>query len=249
MAKTESDTDEEKSAELLYTRFSVIHVYSGLFETKTKAAGGRINFNLLNPGRFALIESSMNRRSCFQFGLFLLALFILVGCSRSSGPRRLLNFKVEFGDNNIPGQMTVGRTVTADITITNTSKSKWPSKPNEKGQNAVNLSYHWFDRKGAVVVFDGLRTALPNDVRPGESVQLKATIQPPDRAGQYSLEVTLVQEAVAWFPERDGGKLTRSVNVIKSNDEATSASDVPSSADRKAGIDNKKTVQSRKKAK
>ena len=145
--------------------------------------------------------------------------------------------------------MTASRTATADITIKNTSKNKWPSKSNDKGRNAVHLSYHWFDRKGAVVVFDGLRTPLPHDVQPGESVQLRATIQPPDRAGQFTLEVTLVQESVAWFPERDGDKLTRSVNVIKSNDEATSASDVPSSADRKAGIDSQKTVQSRKKAK
>ena len=191
----------------------------------------------------------MKRCSSFQSSLVLLVLITLIGCSRSSGPRRLLEFKVEFGDNNIPAQMTVGRTAMADITIKNSSKSKWPSKPNEKGRNAVNLSYHWLDRKGAMVVLDGVRTPLPKDVPPGESVQLRATIQPPDRAGQYTLEVTLVQEAVAWFPERDGDKLTRSVNVIKFNDAAASASDVPSSADVKAGIDNKKTVQARKKAK
>jgi hypothetical protein len=164
----------------------------------------------------------MKRGSSFQFSLLFLALITLIGCSRSSGPRRLLEFKVEFGDNNIPAQMTAGRTATADITIRNTSKSKWPSKPNEKGRNAVNLSYHWIDRKGTVVVFDGLRTPLPKDVQPGESVQLRATIQPPDRAGQYTLEVTLVQESVAWFPERDGDKLTRSVNVINANADVSS---------------------------
>lgn len=154
--------------------------------------------------------------------VFLIVLTNFLGCSRSSGPRRLLEFKVEFGDNNIPAQMTVARAATADITIKNTSKSKWPSKPNEKGRNAVNLSYHWYDRKGVMAVLEGLRTPLPKDVPPGESVQLKATIQPPDRAGQYTLEVTLVQESVAWFPERDGDKLTRSVNVINANAEVSS---------------------------
>src|SRR6185503_12419739 len=133
----------------------------------------------------------MKRFSWVQYGLVFLMLMTLIGCSRSSGPRRLLEFKVEFGDNNIPAQMTVGRRVTAEVTVKNTSKNMWPSKPNEKGRNAVNLSYHWFDRKGTVVVFDGLRTPLPKDVQPGESVQLRATIQPPDRAGQYTLEVTL----------------------------------------------------------
>jgi len=137
-------------------------------------------------------------------------------------PGRAVFWSSRFGDNNIPAQMTAGRTATADITIRNTSKSKWPSKSNEKGRNAVHLSYHWFDRKGAVVVFDGLRTPLPHDIQPGESVQLRATIQPPDRAGKYTLEVTLVQESVAWFPERDGDKLTRSVNVINANAEVSS---------------------------
>ena len=32
----------------------------------------------------------------------------------------------------------------------------------------------------------------------------------------------MVQESVAWFPERDGDKLTRSVNVINANAEVTS---------------------------
>jgi hypothetical protein len=192
----------------------------------------------------------MKRGSSFQFSLLFLALITLIGCSHSSGPRRLLEFKVEFGDNNnIPAQMTVARRATADITLKNISKSKWPSKPNEKGRNAVNLSYHWFDRKGAVVVFDGLRTALPKDVPPGESVQLKATIQPPERAGQYTLEVTLVQESVAWFPERTGAKLTRSVNAIAANVEETAVPGTPLKKEAKASSENKKTVQPSRQAK
>ena len=191
----------------------------------------------------------MKRFSWVQYGLVFLMLMTLIGCSRSSGPRRLLEFKVEFGDNNIPAQMTVGRRVTAEVTVKNTSKNMWPSKPNEKGRNAVNLSYHWFDRKGAVVVFDGLRTPLPHDVQPGESVQLRATIQPPDRAGQYTLEVTLVQETVAWFPERDGDKITRSVNVLTANTEETSGPITPLKKDVKGSSENKRLAQPSKKAK
>ncbi len=181
----------------------------------------------------------MKRFLSLQLG-FLIVLITFLGCTRSSDSRRLMDFKVEFGDNNIPAQMTVGQTATADITIKNTSKSKWPSKPNEKGRNAVNLSYHWLDRKGTVVVFEGLRTPLPKDVQPGESVQLKAAIQAPDRAGQCTLEVTLVQESVTWFPERDGDKLTRSVNVIAANAEETTVPAAPLKNDEKASSENKR---------
>jgi cell division septation protein DedD len=77
----------------------------------------------------------------------------------------------------------------------------------------VNLAYHWLDQKGRMVVFDGERTPLPHDLKPGESVTLKALIQPPEKAGSYTLEITLVQEGVAWFPEKGGGKLSIPVEV------------------------------------
>ncbi len=138
------------------------------------------------------------------------------GCGPgSSTPMSDSGFRVAFEEPQVPGEMVAGETVSPIITVKNTSDVTWPSKPDYKGLNAVNLSYHWFDRKGRVVVFDGLRTALPSDVPPGNSVKLKASIQAPGREGRYTLEITLVQEGVAWFPERDGDKLTIPVNVAQ----------------------------------
>ena len=64
-----------------------------------------------------------------------------------------------------------------------------------------------------MVVFDGLRTPLPRDLSPGESVTLRATIRAPEKAGEHVLHVTLVQERVAWFSEMDGGQLSIPVSV------------------------------------
>lgn len=124
-------------------------------------------------------------------------------------------FRVAFGEHNVPTEMRAGERVLAEITVKNTSDVVWPSKPNYKNLNAVNLSYHWLNRKAEVVVFDGVRTPLPGDLRPGDSVRLKATIQVPERVGTHLLEITLVQEGVAWFPDRDGEKLVISVNVVE----------------------------------
>lgn len=74
--------------------------------------------------------------------------------------------------------------------------------------------------------FDGLRTPLPRDIGPDERVSLKAMIQAPEREGRYVIEVTLVQEGVAWFPDKDGDKLTVAVNVVAAT---TTASDVTGS--------------------
>jgi hypothetical protein len=144
--------------------------------------------------------------------VFALAL-ILFGCGDGSPELPLAGFKVEFGKHNIPAEMVAGETVLADITIKNASSRTWPSKPDSRGNNAVNLSYHWLDRKRQVVVFDGLRTPLPGDLKPGESVTLRATIPAPEKAGGHLLHVTLVQEGVAWFSDRDGGHLLVSVSI------------------------------------
>ena len=44
----------------------------------------------------------MKRFLSLQLG-FLIVLITFLGCTRSSDSRRLMDFKVEFGDNNIPG--------------------------------------------------------------------------------------------------------------------------------------------------
>jgi hypothetical protein len=124
-----------------------------------------------------------------------------------------VGFKVEFGKHDIPTEMMVGQTVAADVAIKNASSKTWPSKPDPRGRNAVNLSYHWLDRKRQVVVFDGLRTPLPRDLNPGESVTLSAAIRAPEKPGVYLLHLTLVQEGVAWFSEKDGGQILVPVSV------------------------------------
>jgi hypothetical protein len=148
-----------------------------------------------------------------KIGLLLTLLFVPFGCGDSSPKLPLAGFKVEFGPHNIPAEMTANETVLVDITIKNTSTKTWPSKPNETGRYAVNLSYHWLGPKRQMIVFDGLRTPLPRDLDPGESVTLRATIQPPAKAGEYRLHVTMVQEAVAWFSDNDGGHVLIPVSV------------------------------------
>jgi hypothetical protein len=155
----------------------------------------------------------MNPLSFLRVWLLLPALFVVFGCGDSSPKLPLAGFKVEFGPHNIPTEMVAYETVLADITIKNASTKTWPSKPNQGGRNAVNLSYHWLDRKRQMVVFDGLRTPLPRDLNPGESITLRATIRAPEKAGEYLLHVTMVQEGVAWFSESDGGQLSIPVSV------------------------------------
>lgn len=152
--------------------------------------------------------------SLFRAAILSLVLPVYFGCGGDrSSKLPLAGFKVEFGRHNIPKEIVAGETVLADITIKNASSKTWPSRPDSKGRNAVNLSYHWLDRKRQMVVFDGLRTPLPRDLNPGESITLRAAIRAPEKPGEHVLHVTLVQEGVAWFSDRDGGHLAVPVSV------------------------------------
>jgi hypothetical protein len=70
----------------------------------------------------------------------------------------------------------------------------------------VHLSYHWL-RGGQVAVWDGLRTQLPHDMFPGDRTRCLVDVHAPPKPGTYQLQVTLVQEGVCWFHERDPGAL------------------------------------------
>ncbi|MBM4260825.1 MAG: hypothetical protein FJ145_05205 [Deltaproteobacteria bacterium] len=157
--------------------------------------------------------------------LWLTLVSTLVGCGpREAGKLPPVALKGAFEKHNVPREMAVGEKTTAEVSFKNSSTMTWPSKANAKGKYAVNFSYHWLNSKKEVVVFDGLRTALPNDVKAGESVQLRANIQAPDQPGSYLLELTLVQEANAWFPEVDSeNKVTVPVNVGAAKSVASAA--------------------------
>jgi len=156
--------------------------------------------------------------NCKYLGMIFM-LFVIAGLSGCGdrGAKRLplTGFKVAFESHKVAAQMKSGERVAADVTVKNVSPVSWPSKPNSKNLHAVNLTYHWLDKKGQMVVFDGERTPLPYDLKPGESVTLKATINPPELPGAYILEITLVQEGVAWFPEKGGAKLSLPIDVAR----------------------------------
>jgi hypothetical protein len=106
-------------------------------------------------------------------------------------------------------EMKAGEVVKPVVTISNTSSANWPTT----GSAPVNFSYHWADRTQKVVVFDGERTPLPKDLKAGATVDVNATIKAPSQPGEYLLQMTMVQENVAWFDHKGAKPLIVSVRV------------------------------------
>jgi hypothetical protein len=84
------------------------------------------------------------------------------------------------------------------VTITNTGTSTWPAS----GGLIVDLGTHWYTPAGTLVQWDGARTALPNDLAPGQSANVTAMIEPPTAPGAYVLKWDLSFEGVSWFGDK-----------------------------------------------
>jgi hypothetical protein len=85
------------------------------------------------------------------------------------------------------------------LTVTNLGIETWPAF----GRRPVRVAYHWLDDTGAMVEHDGIRSILPRDVRPGQSIDIDCFLRAPENAGERVLVWTLLQEEVVWFDQRN----------------------------------------------
>jgi hypothetical protein len=164
----------------------------------------------------------MNRRiyPLFTFlAIISCLIFGILGCEKGKRegekPQTIANkplsddaFKAEISVENPPITLKVNSAASMKVKIKNISNSSWPAKGQPDGKYPVHLAYHWIDKNGKMVVFDGLRTELPRDLGPNEDVPVNAALQAPGQAGEYVLEFDMVQEAVAWFAGK-GSKTSR----------------------------------------
>ncbi len=85
----------------------------------------------------------------------------------------------------------------ARLRLENAGSAAWRSR----GQEGVQLAYHWLDSLGNPIVWDGVRAPLPRVVEPGEEVELDVTVVAPRPQGSYRLAFDLVEEHRFWFEE------------------------------------------------
>jgi frataxin-like iron-binding protein CyaY len=109
-------------------------------------------------------------------------------------------------------QLKVGTVSKIIVSVRNDSSHIWPAKGQPGGPYTISLAYHWLDKDGKVVVWDGLRTSLPYDLKPGNEVTLNASVKAPEKPGDYILEFDMVQEKVAWFKWK--GSETAKLNIV-----------------------------------
>ena len=112
--------------------------------------------------------------------------------ARVSGP-----FDVAYLHYDGPTDARPGERIVGTVRLQNRGWEPWSSQ----GNRPIFASYHWLDRSGRILEFDGERTPLPRVVAPGDTCEVAVQIVAPDRAGRLMLAVDLVREQVTWFSQ------------------------------------------------
>jgi hypothetical protein len=163
----------------------------------------------------------MIKRIDFMYKLFacliLLMISILgVGCMQNDSLKGITPkidsrylFDANFSDYNGPDVFETNVSSLTFLNITNLGTDEW----NMMDPNAVHLSYHWvIDNQ--TIVFEGIRSNLPNNIPAGGSAHVQLKVRGPERPGNYTLVIDLVKENVTWFASKNTTPLIKLVHVI-----------------------------------
>lgn len=100
-----------------------------------------------------------------------------------------------------------GERTTVTVNVRNLGRMGWAST----GQRPVNLSYRV--RRDGVQIAEGERTAFPEVIPGGQTREVEVHLTAPAEPGKYIVQISAVQEGVAWFMDAGGGELTLSLTV------------------------------------
>jgi hypothetical protein len=73
----------------------------------------------------------------------------------------------------------------------------------------------WLNADGSLLTNMDGRYGIPANLAPGEEVEVPLGITAPKDPGEYTLEIDVVQEGVAWFSEKGSTTAKTKITVVK----------------------------------
>jgi hypothetical protein len=130
-------------------------------------------------------------------------LWFLVGLARPA----LAQYSAVYAASPVT-RIAAGETVTVPLKVSNTGATEWRNT----GRCAVVLGYHWF--KGPTLVASETEAApLPGPVKPGQTVELSATVNAPETPGAYVLAWDMRAQC-EWFTKLGAAPGRQPIEVV-----------------------------------
>jgi hypothetical protein len=138
---------------------------------------------------------------------------------KGPGPLPDRAFKAQILISDPPTKLQPGQTETIQVKAKNISDVTWwarGAEVNTRQDNAFYLAVasRWLDKDGKPLGLEA-HNGLPKNVNPGEEVDVTLQFTAPDKPGEYTLEVDLVQETVTWFGDKGSTTSKTKVTVVK----------------------------------
>jgi hypothetical protein len=136
------------------------------------------------------------------------------------GPLPATAFKAQITIVNPPAKLRVGQKETLTLKIKNASDVFWWARGGEVNTRNDNRYYiaagdRWLRPDGSLLTNMDGRYGIGKDLKPGDETEIPLAITAPKEPGDYTLEVDLVQEQVAWFSDRGSPTAKTKVSVVK----------------------------------
>lgn len=138
----------------------------------------------------------------------------------ATGPPRVLSrlpdegMHAELNVSEPPTQLRAGQPATIYVDVKNVSQAIWMASERSGGDFRLSVGNHWLDENGATVVNDDGRGEILRDVSPGGMTNVRLMINAPRRAGEYLLEIDMLQEGASWFSSKGSRTWRGRVTVI-----------------------------------
>jgi len=138
----------------------------------------------------------------------------------ATGPVRVLlrlpdeAMRAEINVIDPPAQLHAGQQTTIQVSVKNVSQSQWLAPERSGGDLRLSVGNHWLDQDGVSIVNDDGRGPIFEDVAPNAAIVLRLVINAPRRAGEYQLEVDMLQEGTSWFAAKGSKTWRGKVTVV-----------------------------------
>ncbi|HEY6805347.1 MAG TPA: hypothetical protein VI306_17350 [Pyrinomonadaceae bacterium] len=137
-----------------------------------------------------------------------------------AGPLPNEGFKAEVTAAEPPAKLRAGQVDVINIKVKNTSTAIWWPAGGETTDRPDNTFYiaagnRWLDKDGKRTSETEGHAGITKVIRPGESIDMQLQVTAPKTPGDWTMELDMVQEGVAWFSEKGSPTTKLKVTVVK----------------------------------
>jgi len=119
-----------------------------------------------------------------------------------------------------PAKLRAGQKETVRVKIKNNSDVQWWSRGSRVNTRSDNKFYmatgnRWLKADGSLLTNMDGRYGIGANLAPGEETEVPLLVTAPKDAGDYTLEIDVIQEGVAWFSDKGSPTAKTKITVVK----------------------------------